>query len=78
MYVVIVRFICDGLTRKSFAMEFNAGKYMFADNGEKEDARAAARIISRFWVVVKTEYCWLGVDRSGVDSVGELTSLRPG
>lgn len=29
---------------------------MFADRGEKVDAMAAAKMISRFWPAVRTEY----------------------
>ena len=43
---------------------------MFAENGEKLEARAAARMIICFWLVVKTEYVsGFGGARRGVVSV---------
>ena len=55
MYVVIVRFICELVTSKSFAMTVRAGKYICAVRGEKKAVRAAARTMARFCHVVKTE-----------------------
>jgi hypothetical protein len=50
-------------------MEFRAGKYMVADKGEKAEASAAARMISRLWLLVKMEYCRVvAVHSRGVDS----------
>ena len=43
---------------------------MFAENGEKLDARAAARMTIRFCPVVKTEYLSCLPGRRGVVSVG--------
>jgi hypothetical protein len=79
MYVVMVRLISEGLTRRSLAIEFRAGKYMFADRGENMDAMAAASMISRFCVFVKTECRSLSEGGSkGVDSVGGLAWLQLG
>ena len=47
---------------------------MFAEKGEKLDARAAARMIIRFWPVVKTEYFSCLRGRRGVVSVGSSCS----
>lgn len=51
---------------------------MLADKGEKAEASAAARMISRFWLLVKTEYCRVvELYSRGVDSESEcgLSSL---
>jgi hypothetical protein len=49
---------------------------MFADKGENAEASAAARIISRFWLLVKTIYCRVVVeaDSRGVDSEAVVCS----
>lgn len=55
MYEVKVKLIKLLDTFRSRAKEFNAGKYICPDTGEKKPAHDAMKTMNLFWFVVKME-----------------------
>lgn len=56
---MIVKLINELETCSASAIVVRAGKYMVDDNGEKNPATAAAKMIVRFCHTLYTEYSWL-------------------